>query len=471
MKFLLTIIWLISTLFTSGQPCDCLKALNFLEIEYEQNLASYQHQVVQYKRVAEYEKYKNSINLIAAKISDTRNCVGLVSRYQAFFRDEHLFVNYKEDFYKFSSLNDSDIIANTFKNEQRLLNKISQTTDKKLEGIWYFQDGSFAVNIIASKGVNREWAAVMEADFSPFWFKGQIKMEFIKDENNELNCIYWRGKRTPKYMKTTLTDSVLCIGREFKFYRNKKQVLSEKSKLRKDFEFEQLSISTNYLRIPSFDLENFKLIDSLVARNLGEIEKAPNLIIDLRDNGGGGDHSYKALLPLIFDSKIIRDPITASVWVSENNFKYYDSTKFDIAETKVDSINEINYVEKLRPYIGNFQPIVFVNDTLKLVYPYPKKIVLLTNRWCGSSTEGFVMLAKESKKVIQMGENTGGMVSYGDWRRIELPELPIWVTCTTKKMTFFNGQDIESIGITPNILFDATNENKWIEQVQKYLEQ
>ncbi len=470
MSKFLTLLLVILTSHSFGQTCDCLKSIQFLEMEYEQNLASYQHQVIQYKRQAQYQQHKNLINQTAKIITTTKDCIGLVAKYQSFFRDQHLFIEYKEDFYKFKSLKDTELVTQTFINDTKLTDSKSKSINKKLEGKWYFQDGSFSVNIIPNKRFNREWAAILTEDNSPLWFKGQIKMEFSKNIDGTLNCIYWRSIRIPKYMKAILTDSALFIGKEFKFYRTKEQALTQKSTLANDFQFMKLSDKTTYLRIPSFNIEKYKLIDSLVESNLKTIEKSPNLIIDLRDNGGGGDRSYKALLPLVFDTTIIPDPITASVWVSKDNFKYYDTTKFNGTETKQDSLDEIKYVERLRPYIGKFEPIKFSKDTLDLVYYYPKKIALLTNRWCGSTTEGFIIIAKESNKIIQFGEHTGGMVSYGDWRKIEIPGLPIWVTCTTKKMTFFNKQDIESIGIKPHIRLDPTNENNWIIEVQKQLE-
>jgi Peptidase family S41 len=469
MKKIFLSVLLISTLQFFGQDCNCLKSINFLENQYEQNLASYQHQVVEYKRQNEYLLHKESINKLAKKINTPKNCIGLVAKYISFFRDEHLSIDYNYDFYKFKSLNDTIIINETFFRETSLQESENKSLDSQLEGIWYFQDGSFAIKIIPNKDFNREWAAIMIQDYSPFWFKGQIKMEFSRNESGQLNCLYWRNKRTPKYMQVNLTDSIMYLGRDFKFYKTIEKAQSKKSTLTNEFQFKQLSDSTTYIRIPSFGIENYKIIDSLVSNNLGAINKSPNLIIDLRGNGGGGDRSYKSLLPLIFDTKIVPNPYTASVWGSIDNFKYYDDTKFDIAETKQDSVDEINYVEKLRVDIGKFQPIKFTTDMLDLVYNNPQKVVLLTNKKCGSTTEGFTMVAKESRKVIQMGENTAGMVSYGDWRPIEIPELPIFVSCTTKKMVFFNNQDIESIGIKPDILLNPENENDWIEEAQKYL--
>jgi len=455
-----------------GQNCDCLKSMQFLEKEYENNLASYQQEVIEYKQQKQYQQYKNLINQTAKKITTTKDCIGLVARYQSFFRDEHLFISYNDGFYKFKSNKDTALIKQTFITDTRLYNQKTKSgiTNKALEGVWYFQDGSFAVNIINNKSFNRQWAAIMVADNFPFWFKGQIKMEFIENADKTLGCIYWRGSRSPKYMKAIVKDSVLLIGKQYLFYRTKEQALNQKSTLSNDLGFKQLSPHTNYLRIPDFDISIYKKIDSIVLTNLKSIQSSSNLIIDLRNNGGGGDRSYLALLPLIFDTTIIPSPMTASVFVSKGNFNYYNNTKFENAQTKQDSLEEQQYVDKLKPYLGKFEPYKFSKDTLNFVYHYPTKVALITNRWCASSTEGFTLLAKESNKIIQFGEATGGIVSYGDWREIKIPGLPIWVGCTTKKMIFFNGAAIESIGIKPDVQLNPDNENSWIEEVQQYLE-
>lgn len=471
MKYLL-VLWILGLMVPGqAQDCNCLQSLKRVEKAYEQDLASYQHQVIEYSREAIYKAYKKEINDLAKQTVHTRDCIGLVARYQAFFRDQHLFITYQDGYYPFKSNTDTALIQQTFKKEPRLDNDNMETDERVLEGRWYAQEGTFAIDIIPHQSIHGEWAGILASNFPPFWLEGQIKLELSRDKAGHLYGLYWRGTRVPQYLPVTINNAVLEIGKNLRFYRtppNKKQASAS---LADTLQFKKLSEKTTYLRIPTFDPEQYERIDSMVESNIEDIQQAPNLIIDVRNNEGGGDRSFRALLPLIFQKEIIPDPYTASVWVSPANLHFYDSTKYEYAENAADSLEGQRYINRLKPYTGKFEPIVFTQDTLSFIYDGPQKIGIITNRGCASTTEGFVLLAKESKKVTQFGENTSGAVSYGDWRQIQVPGLPIWVSCTTKKMTFFNGKDIECIGVEPDVKLDDEHENKWIELVRQYLEQ
>ena len=54
-----------------------------------------------------------------------------------------------------------------------------------------------------------------------------------------------------------------------------------------------------------------------------------------------------------------------------------------------------------------------IDSSMKLK-AYPKKIVILINKWCGSSTEELLFAARQSSKVILVGENTIGNLDYSN---------------------------------------------------------
>jgi hypothetical protein len=452
-----------SSLLSKSQQCNCTESIKYAAKQVEDNVASYQHQVVLNKRIAAYQKHKLNILQQAKNINEQKNCLGLLSRYLFFFRDEHLSIQYNDNY--FPSLKDTNAVLSFLANEPRL-DYNNTKKNKAIEGKWFFQDGSYSINIIPDRAINRDFAGIMENDMVPLWKKGNVRLELLKINDTSFYCIYWRGTRQPRTHHAILKNNVLHIGRAFTFYRKKEAAVKKNAGLKNELFFEKLSTNTNYLRIPSFELKYSKAIDSIMAAHKDDILLTENLIIDIRNNGGGGDRSYKALMPFIFDELIIPTPMSASIWVSKENFEWYDSTKYEVAETKVDSTDELEYVNKMMPYKGQFVPPSFYNDTLKETYGLPNKIGIITNRWCGSTTEGFTLVAKQSKKVKLYGENTGGMVSYGDWRKIPIKGLPIFITATTKRMVFFNGADIESIGIAPKLFLNAEREDIWIKQVE-----
>ena len=288
-------------------------------------------------------------------------------------------------------------------------------------------------------------------------------------EKGSMNCIYWMKNLIPKAHTVTLTDSTMIIGRSLIFYR-KPQEEQKTTFNTNDLEFKQLSEQTNYLKIPSFDLSFKNKIDSLLAKHQTEINSRKNLIIDIRNNGGGGFDAFQSVLPIVMDTNLIETPYYSSVWVSKDNYDFYNNTKFEYVETKQDSINELKYVEFLSQYFGRFTPIQKNIDTLELQKNSPLYIAIIFNKNTASTAEGFILQASQSKKVKTFGENSKGAVSYGDWMPVQLTDLNIRVAITTKKMIFKNNEDFESIGISPDVDLKYATENEWLKIILELME-
>ncbi|HLD52407.1 MAG TPA: S41 family peptidase [Sediminibacterium sp.] len=457
MKFKIVLFLIFSSSISLfGQECDCLKNITILQQKIENNQASYQHQVIEQKRLNEYFLFRTEINSKAKTIATKKGCIGLVSLYLSFFHDEHSFISYENNY----APKPNKIIK---PNRKRIY------TSLPFEGIWYFQDGSFSIDIFQTKNTMGEWVGVIKNDNSKSWKKGQIKIEFINNENGSLSCIYWRKNLIPQTYDLHLTDSTMIIGRNLIFYR-KPQVEQNTTINTNDLLFRQLSEQTNYLKLPSFDLSFKNKIDSLIANNRIGITSKKNLVIDVRNNGGGGFDAFQSILPYLLDKNLTETPYYGSVWVSKDNYDYYNRTKYEYTESKQDSINELKYVEYLKEYLNCFTPIEKEIDTIELEKNSPLNIAILFNRNTASSAEGFILQASSSKKVKTFGENSKGAVSYGDWMPMDLPELNIWVAITTKKMIFNNNENFESIGISPDIDLKYTNESEWLNIVLKQLE-
>src|SRR5690554_2754200 len=106
MKYIITLLLFIQLTY-SQSTCDCKQVLNFVQNQIENNSASYQHQVVEYQRQKEYSKHKKQINKIAPGIITKKECIGLVSLYLSFLRDSHQWVSVTNDYYPFTSFEDS----------------------------------------------------------------------------------------------------------------------------------------------------------------------------------------------------------------------------------------------------------------------------------------------------------------------------------------------------------------------------
>ena len=430
--------------------------MKLLQQKIEDNQASYQHQVIEQKRTDDYNLFKTDINTLAMKISNRKDCIGLVSLYLSFFRDEHSFISYADN----QTPQPNIIVKSKSKKSKESIS---------FEGLWYFQDGSFSINVTSGETIFGDWIALINKDKSNSWKKGMLKIEFIKNPDGSFRCIYWKQNLIPKSLNVIYSDSYLQIGRNLVFYRHKPEA-KETSNADNNLHFESLSENTNYLRIPSFDLSFKNKIDSLIIKNRATINSKENLIIDLRNNGGGGFDAFQPLLPYILDTNITETPYYGSVWVSQENYEYYDRTKYEYTETKQDSIDELKYVAFLKANMGRFTPIERVIDTIQLEKNSPLNIAIIFNRYTASTAEGFILQASQSKKVKTYGENSAGAVSYGDWMPVELPDLTIRVAITTKKMIVKNNEDFESINISPAINLDYVSEKEWLKIILEKME-
>lgn len=470
----LKIIISISTF--SQKKCDCSKVLNYVSEQIESNSASFAHQVFEYKRNTEYLKHKKSISKIVKKVNTEKECLGTIQLYLSFLRDNHQKLSITDKYYPFKSFNDSMSVKKFIKNNVENF-KIKDIKSNELLGTWFYKDGTFSVEIQNNSKKGRVFIGAITENFEHngqfLAYKGDLKIEFYKNYKDELYAIYWTFGQQPSACKVEISENALNLGRSLVFYKDKTKTKStENFNIQNKTYFEELSDKTNYLRIHTFDYENKKNIDSIILANQNKLSSKNNLIIDVRNNGGGSDFSYYPLLPYIMDRYDYQNPIAASsIWVSKDNFQdYYNERYLYDVTTKQDSINADIEIEQLRKYIGKFEPYIKSTSKIENILPLPNKVYILQNRWDASSTEGFILTAKQSGKVKTFGENTGGFVSYGEWRKIEIPNFPAWISMTQKKMIFYDNSDFEMIGIEPDVKLNPDNEKDWKNIVKNEIE-
>jgi hypothetical protein len=470
----LTLIISISTY--SQNKCDCSKVLSYVSEQIESNSASFAHQVTEYNRKKEYLKHKKLISKIAKKVDTEKECLGKIQLYLSFLRDNHQELSITDKYYPFTSFNDSISVKKFIKDNVENF-KIKGNNSNELLGTWFYKDGTFSVEIQKNLNKGRSFIGAITDKFvndgQYLANKGDLKIEFYRNYKDELYAVYWSFGQKPSGYKVEITKNTLRLGISLVFYKDQtKTKLTENYKIKNSTFLEELSNETNYLRIHTFDYENKKNIDSILLVNKDKLASKKNLIIDVRNNGGGSDYSYYPLLPYVMDKNEYQNPIAASsIWVSKDNFHdYYNERYLYDVYTKQDSLNADNEIEQLRKNIGKFEPYTKSTSKIEDILPLPKKVFILQNRWDASSTEGFILTSKQSGKVKTYGENTGGFVSYGEWRKLEIPNFPAWISMTQKKMIFYDDSDFEMIGIEPDIKLNPDDEKNWINIVKTEIE-
>jgi len=442
---LLVIISCSKPLFS--QDCNCEKELDFVINYYEKNLPAFADNV----NYSNKKKYEN-------------------------FKDNHSSIY----------MNDTDVDENNEKSVAEFLNSetyksrafhpikeadLKQFEQHDIRGIYQNSDATITIAVIPNKRKKKAYLGVVIDSKSKLWKKGHVKMEINRTINDGFEAFYYSNKHSLRYY-TNYSFQNGILG-DFWFKKSLKNKINYAHNFANKIEYRTINDSISYLRMASFSSEFNAKIDSLYKKVAPEILKRPYLIIDVRNNGGGSDGNAYPLLKYMYTKPFFDDKV--ELFVTKDNIKMWEKwheeqSKDSINYSKQDleeTLAEINRMKNAKE--GTFIPRATSEQTLiKLdtVEKYPKKIAILSNKWCASSCESLLFLAKESDKSIILGENSGGYVGYGEVGEINTPCYNFNLTCT---MTRYDKQrEFEVIGISPN--YKLTNEKNWIEQTIDLLE-
>lgn len=214
-----------------------------------------------------------------------------------------------------------------------------------------------------------------------------------------------------------------------------------------------LSPETFLLTVPSFDLQQKATLDGLLAVRDAEIKVRPNLIIDVRGNGGGSDDTYSALRPYLYTQPITQTG--TDVLATRASADAWESMLAQAFVTDEEFVAHFNAVmEKMRSVPeGTFIPWNDDSmDTFDEVFPRPAKVAVLINRDCGSTTEQFLLEARQSKKVALYGETTAGVLDYSNMRTFKLPSGNRVLGIATTRSRRLPDNPVDGIGIEPDVI-------------------
>jgi hypothetical protein len=230
-----------------------------------------------------------------------------------------------------------------------------------------------------------------------------------------------------------------------------------------------ISPNTLYIKIRTFDTDYKPMLDSALKANESLLNTLPNLVLDLRDNGGGSDDLWQPLIPYLYTNPIrftgvdiLATPITIAGWK-----KYLEDENIS-AGNRADITSKIAAMEKAKGEwvnIGEDQV-----DSSMQQKAFPQKIVILINKWCGSSTEEFLLAAKQSTKVILAGETTIGNLDYSNVVETAFSCFPYTLRyASTRSRRLNDNKGIDNIGIAPR--YPIAENDDWIKEALRILGQ
>lgn len=411
---LLVLTW--TTFYTGiSQPCSCVQLLDSLFKKTETNYAGYIHKVIE-KRNKNYERVKFTLLKKAHDLS-FEECYDVLAEYTEFFEDGHLFIT---EFPR-TTAHESDSLFKLIKTynlpgdfEENILKRKNL---HELEGIWKDGDQKLAILKIEK---NKFYGVLIQSS-NLKWRPGMVKMEIEKNRSsytityyrNDFSKIHFRQIHIYKEVFLPfgpyLFSKVIPVTQELKYINESNPQLPV---------IRQLDNENILLTIPSALIER-KHLDSLLTMHEKEIRKTTNLIIDLRGNRGGNfiwSKLYEMANTQVFPVIKNRTEDDFLMLASRDNETYFSNFKNFFTDT-----GGIHYYTKLNERIkenqGKIIEFSFYNpvpDTARrIVYEYPQKVAIITDKAVASAAEAFILYMKEnSSKVITYGDNTDGMIDY-----------------------------------------------------------
>jgi len=279
--FGLIFLLLISTNFYGqNNGCTCLTSLDETSIKIKKSI-SYKSQIKNLKREQELESWKKSIEkeIINDSLSNYF-CAGYLQKYISFIKDKHNEI--------YSTSKDISLIipfyTKTFEN--------TTNTNDSISGIYYQGKDK----IIVKKESESLWFGILLESNSKDWKKGMIRLRIHKNKNDLFEIYEFYKSGLLFYQSNVRIHS----GRIHSTFWNKENRYHFNKNHKANFNFENLNSSFNYIGIKTLKRSNRLMSEA--DKFYDEIEKKitdKNLIIDLRNNGGGSTEQIKPLIKII----------------------------------------------------------------------------------------------------------------------------------------------------------------------------
>ncbi len=468
------------TYLTNAQDCSCADNFAWLKETFEKNDAGFQY-VIEQKGEQEYKKHCEIYADKVKTITDKQECAETLLNWLRFFRKGHLWIglNNDNDPAEQGSI-DTVKIREQFStwatypyNEKEFNSYIAKITEPGLEGIW--TSPPYTIGI---KKVKDEYIGfIIKAD-GVYWSKSQIKFK-IREKGDKLTATYYMKDHSAKEFSNVELLGKNYLQMDFVILKRIKPTFPADKHIDMYFKFmtakfplfEKLSNNTVVLRIPSFAHSEKKLIDSIIEVNWNTITSTENLIIDLRYNGGGSDGSFEKILPIIYTNPI-RTVGVEFLSTPLNNQRMIDFIN-DPDWPEEDKRWAKDALKKLNLHIGEFVNLDSTTVTIKTfdtIYPYPKNVGIIINEGCGSTTEQFLLAAKQSKKVKLFGTTTAGVLDISNMYFIDSPCKDLKLGYSLSRSMRIPDMTIDNKGIQPDYYIDKTiSKYDWIDFVNKTL--
>ena len=295
---------------TAAQEADCL-CRNDLAFVYDemQKLPSYKDQIEgqaasEYRTL--YEELQNAVDCRET----TAECFSLISRLFIPIRDKHAGVRGVTKRFTQTDLTDSAIVADYRRSEIFLENPrvavdldslhqaLSNRGTEEVEGIYYYRD-LIVLGLFRTAKPDSLLGVVLRSEF-PLWEPGQVVFQLTEYAPNQFHSIHpGLLRRNLLFFKNETYENQRLIETPWKKFPDRidYHLIEEGAET---FSFRTIEEGIDYLRLGDFSInrENRAKADQFYAQIKGQL-KSKHLIVDLRNNSGGGNKTSKQFLKLL----------------------------------------------------------------------------------------------------------------------------------------------------------------------------
>jgi hypothetical protein len=327
-----------------------------------------------------------------------------------------------------------------------------------VEGLWSIDDRYRLVVLRSAPDARRFDAVVLETS-ADGWRAGDVKAELTPREDGSYDVRYGTADRSEaRFVATLRARGEVLDTRDFGIWRRVQadDVAAAAARRRwppDEFSLTRLDADTLYLRAPSFDPSHTGALRELVAANAEVLAKTPQLVIDVRGNGGGSDFVYEPLLRLVYTRPVYR--IGVELRVSADNAKLRTAiADLVAAESPVAARVLRESGERIAAATTPFVPGVphpFEIVRLDEVRENPSRVAVLIDR-AASSAENFLLDARQSRKVTLMGqENSAGVIDYGEMVGTAAPSGRFELHWATSRSLRLPLDPVDPDGLAPDV--------------------
>ena len=328
-----------------------------------------------------------------------------------------------------------------------------------IEGIWRIAGDRYRVGVLRTGEGEDRFAAVILTTSADNWRPGQVKADLAARADGGFDMVFRAGDHSanPVHANLVADGDALAVPDWGPWSREWPAPADPEAAARlfpsSELFLRRLSERTLWLRIPDFNDSRAAPLRELIAANREALASTPNLIIDLRNNGGGSDYVYAPLVPLLYTRPIVT--IGMEMRASTDNIALRQEVADRIRADAPDNAAQIEAQNRLmRERLGQYvmpDPRPFEIERHEAVLPFPRRVAVLIDG-AGSTGEQFLLLARQSRKATLFGQrNSAGVLDFANVVAMSTPSGRYRLQWATSRSLRLPQDPVDPDGIAPDI--------------------